>query len=220
MDKLNWTTRECFNAVRALRRSASSEGSCAPLAARARSVIDDMIRRAHEAGYAQAQVQQMTYALVALMDEVVLAQSGSIRDEWSQSPLQLHYFGENTAGEKFFGHLESVRSQPGSVDVLRVYYTCLLLGFQGRYAIRGGGHALSELTEALGRQVTAAYPAPEQLSPYGVPRETSFMRAARDVSWLWVGVGACALSVVLYLGLQVTLKREVARVTSAVTGDV
>ena len=216
MDKLNWTMGECFNAVRALRAAGEpSTADADELASRLRGVICAMTNRAQQAGYSQEQIQQMTYAVVALIDEIALSQPGALRDQWSQRPLQLHYFNENTAGENFFGHLATVRAQPASADVLRVYYTCLLLGFRGGYAVRGAGAELSSLMEELSRQVAAAYPVPELLSPYGLPVETPFFKVGRAIPWSWVGVAACVLSVLLYLGLQVSLKREVTELARA-----
>ena len=62
---------------------------------------------------------------------------GGIRDVWMSNPLQLHYFNENLAGEGFFYRLERILADPRRVEALRVYYLCLLFGFQGKYAVRG-----------------------------------------------------------------------------------
>jgi len=68
---------------------------------------------------------------------------------WSQMPLQLQLFGEQMAGEKFFQYVQMLLSRRDSVeavDVLEVYYLCLLLGYTGRY----GSQEAGRFTDAFG----------------------------------------------------------------------
>ncbi|MCV4615579.1 DotU family type IV/VI secretion system protein, partial [Escherichia coli] len=59
-----------------------------------------------------------------------------LKIEWEKNPLQLEYFGEQLAGNKFFEKLESMLSQiEVTQDAVEVYYYCMLLGFKGRYAV-------------------------------------------------------------------------------------
>ena len=97
-----------------------------------------MLMNARQAQYEEIDVVDMAYAVVALADEIALHKGGSIRDFWMQRPLQLHYFNENLAGEGFFHRLNAVLSDPSRNDILRVYYVCLLMGFQvGTSRVRG-----------------------------------------------------------------------------------
>lgn len=139
MERINEVTKDCFNALIQFRAldSASAVSPQMPYQ-RLCGFIDQMLANARQAGYEEVDVIDMTYAIVALADEMALHKSGAIRDFWMQRPLQLHYFNENLAGEGFFHRLNAVMSDPRRHDILRVYYVCLLLGFQGQYAIRGG----------------------------------------------------------------------------------
>lgn len=139
MERINEVTKDCFNALIQF-RALDAASAVSPQMPYQRLVgfIDQMIANARQAGYEDIDVTDMAYAMVALADELALHKGGAIRDFWMQRPLQLHYFNENLAGEGFFNRLNAVMSDPGRVEILRVYYLCLLLGFQGQYAIRGG----------------------------------------------------------------------------------
>jgi type VI secretion system protein ImpK len=139
MERINEVTKDCFNALIQF-RSLDAASAVSPQLPYQRlcGFIDQMLMNARQGGYEEMDVVDMAYAVVALADEIALHKGGSIRDFWMQRPLQLHYFNENLAGEGFYHRLNAVMSDPNRVDVLRVYYTCLLFGFQGQFAIRGG----------------------------------------------------------------------------------
>jgi len=143
MDQINEVTRDCFNALVQFRSlDAASMASPELPYKHLRELIDRMQVSARQEGYEKRDIDDMVYAVVALADELALHKAGAIRDFWMQRPLQLHYFSENLAGEGFFDRLNALMTEPDRVDVLRVYYTCLLFGFQGRCAVRGGEHEL------------------------------------------------------------------------------
>jgi type VI secretion system protein ImpK len=139
MERINEVTKDCFNALIQF-RSLDAASAVSPQLPYQRlcGFIDQMLSNARQSGYEELDVIDMAYAVVALADEIALHKGGSIRDFWMQRPLQLHYFNENLAGEGFYHRLNAVMSDPNRVEILRVYYTCLLFGFQGQYAIRGG----------------------------------------------------------------------------------
>ncbi|MFO7561427.1 MAG: DotU family type IV/VI secretion system protein [Enhygromyxa sp.] len=139
MERINEVTKDCFNALIQF-RSLDAASAVSPQLPYQRlcGFIDQMLTNARQAGYEELDVVDMAYAVVALADEIALHKGGAIRDFWMQRPLQLHYFNENLAGEGFFHRLNAVMSDPNRNEILRVYYTCLLFGFQGQFAIRGG----------------------------------------------------------------------------------
>ncbi|WP_293766831.1 type IVB secretion system protein IcmH/DotU [uncultured Aquitalea sp.] len=98
-------------------------------------------------------VNHAKYAFCALMDEIILSSEFSLRDEWERMPLQLRLFGEHLAGEGFFNRLEQLRLDPAkNIEALEVFYTCLLLGFQGKYLLEGQ-EKLGYLTHKLGQEI-------------------------------------------------------------------
>ncbi|KMN35524.1 MULTISPECIES: type IVB secretion system protein IcmH/DotU [Chromobacterium] len=110
-------------------------------------------RNARNFGKDQNAINHSKYAFCALMDEIILSSEFDIRDEWERMPLQLRLFGEHLAGEGFFNRLEQLRLEPAThIEPLEVFYTCLLLGFQGKYLLEGQ-EKLGYLTHKLGQEI-------------------------------------------------------------------
>jgi type VI secretion system protein ImpK len=74
------------------------------------------------------------YALVYWTDEILINSTWSHALEWRDHILEWEYFRERLAGEEFF---EKARQAEGltRTDALEVYFLCVALGFQGKYAI-------------------------------------------------------------------------------------
>lgn len=214
MERINEVTKDCFNALIQLRAldSASAVSPQLPYQ-RLMGFIDQLLQKARAARFEEIDVVDMTYAIVALADEVALHKTGAVRDFWLQRPLQLHYFNENLAGEGFFARLAAVMSDPKRIDVLRVYYTCLLLGFQGQYAIRGGELQL----DATIQQVKRALAKELKEEPLSVnpnrPREDDNRREGLPIVWI-------ALFFLLFsLGLLIVLRIGLNRQTGGVINE-
>ncbi len=137
MDRVNEVTKEVFNALAQIRRADDrSQPMPEMLYQRMRSFIDRAMRRAGELGFTQQDIQDIGYALVGLTDELVMSKGGELRDYWLPRSLQLQLFNTNVAGEGFFNNLQNLRHDPSRMEVLKVYYLCLLFGFQGQYRAR------------------------------------------------------------------------------------
>src|SRR5215471_11222074 len=196
MKKITELTKDCFNAINQLREAQA--GVAPPpelLHQRLRAFVDELLERGPREGYQERDVKDMAYALVALADEMALAMSENVRRYWMANLLQLRYFNENVAGEGFFSRLESMRRDPRRIEVLEVYYLCLLFGFQGKYAIRGGEIEILNLIDALRGELAQALDVPDELSPSS-ERPDDFIRKSRGrMPFLWVAIGALALAV-------------------------
>lgn len=132
------------------------------------------------------------YAFCALMDETILSSEFSIREDWERAPLQLRLFGEHLAGERFFDKLETLRLDPvANVEVLEVFYTCLLLGFQGKYLLEGS-EKLNYLTSRIGQEITHARGGRSEFAPnWKLPQR--FQHYVRNELPLWLYFGLLAL---------------------------
>ncbi len=215
MDRVTEITRDCFNAIAQLR--AADAASLPPpqqLHARLRRFVDDLLRRAGEAGLGREEASDVAYPVVALADEVMLTKDDDvIRTFWNAQPLQFQYFGENVAGEEFFHRLERARRDPRRGDTLRAHYLALAFGFQGRYRVRGGDLELLGLLEAVGREVLRGGDHDrETLSPHGEGKGERAAGKASNALMLWIAAGLLAASLALYVGLRISL--------GASTGDV
>jgi len=137
------------------------------------------------------------YAFCALFDETVLSMGGDeLAERWSGAPLQLQYFGEHLAGEGFFQHLDRLRTDPQqNLEILDVYYACLLQGFKGRYLIEGT-ELLDLLANRLRQEILLVKGGEAPFAPHARPpkRTAEFIRKSLP---LWVYFSAFALVAVL-----------------------
>ncbi len=102
--------------------------------------------------------EDVKYALVALADELAIHSDWDHREMWRQRLLELEYFNTSFAGAEFFDRLTRIWKRVGVtqdpnlrevlVGVLEVYYTCLRLGFQGRFR-NARGSELQTTTQSL-----------------------------------------------------------------------
>jgi type VI secretion system protein ImpK len=207
MDRINWVTSECFQAIAQLSRAHASSSEPALVYERMRAFLDAAHRRGVEAGYAETELRQLGYALTALADEVAMAHDGPLRAHWSKQSLQLARFGDNVAGERFFEELEQARQVP-RLDVVRTYYLCLLFGFRGRYGVRGGEAGLAELLDGVRAQLARSLATPELLSPDGARPGEGFVEVSRKLPWPVLALAALALSGVVHLGCRVALREQ------------
>ena len=114
-----------------------------------------MTRRAEELRIGSADVGETQYALAAYLDEVIRMSSWQDRDRWSTNPLQKMLFQESNAGVNFFLHLDALRGDSRAVarDVMKVYYLCIMLGFEGQYHM-GRDAELENLVKYLRRDLS------------------------------------------------------------------
>jgi type VI secretion system protein ImpK len=221
MDRITEVTRECFDALIQLRRlEPTSLPPPEALFERLRSSVDALYTRAARDGFGREEANDVAYAVVALADEVALGRSESYREFWAGRSLQLHYFHENVAGEEFFTRLEALRRDPRRREILQAYYVALLLGFQGRYQVRGGEVELLRLVEEVQRELERGrtFDA-ETLSPHGERPEDSGPASRGPGPWLRIGAGVLVAVVLayaaMYAGISASAGRVVERVAAA-----
>jgi type VI secretion system protein ImpK len=128
-------------------------------------MLQDLERRGKRQGHPDEDVKATRYALCALIDETILNSQWPFKDQWSDKPLQLEYFGEHMAGERFFDLLERIRQKAArKVDLLEVFCLTLIFGFQGKYKLRGGNE-LKELIAELVAEIGTHRGGRPSLSP-------------------------------------------------------
>jgi type VI secretion system protein ImpK len=210
MDTVDEVTSECFNALIQLREHEGPVASPDLIHQRLSGFVDGVKSRAREHGLADRDAQDMLYAIVALADEIALSKPEPLRGAWVVHPLQMQYFNENLAGEGFFERLEAIRRDRRRVDVLRVYYLCLLFGFQGRYAVRGGELELMRIVDSVRADIEAGMEIPDDLSPNGEPPDEPMVQHGGRNPFLWVSLGIFAIAIAVFVGLKVSLDGKAA----------
>jgi type VI secretion system protein ImpK len=206
-------TGECFGAIARMRELDGPVPSPETVHARMRGFFEALKDRARTHGIPDKDTQDIIYALVALADEVAINTPEPLRSYWMNQPLQLHYFGENVAGEGFFVRLQSLLSDGRRVEVMRVYHLCLLFGFQGKYGFPGGDADLVRITEGVRNQLERHLEVPETLAPAGEPPDEPAVRRASSNFLLWVSLGVFALALAVFVGLRISFDQQVADVT-------
>jgi type VI secretion system protein ImpK len=208
VERVYEVTKDCFNALVQI-RSVGDHAFVAPemLHQRLRGFVDDLFRRAQQAGLRDRDVHDIAYAIVALADEIAMRKSGGIRDVWLSQPLQLHYFNENLAGEGFFYRLEQILADPSRAETLHVYYWCLMFGFQGKFAMRGGELELAavqrRVQDALGQVMR-----PEALSKRHMRPRERVTRRAQGYLTVWIGLFLVLFSLALIIVLKLALDKQ------------
>jgi type VI secretion system protein ImpK len=217
MEPVNEATAECFNALIQLRELDGPLASPDLVHSRLCGYIDGLFTKARQLNIPERDAQDIAYALVALADEIAFTKPEPLRGFWMSRPLQLQYFNENVAGEGFFQRLQGLRGTGGRANVVRVYYQCLLFGFQGKYSMRGGDLELMRVIESVRNEIERSVDIPDGLSPAGEPPDEPLVRSSQRNPFLWVSLGIFAIAIAVFIGLRISLDRQVAGVADQTT---
>jgi len=189
-----------------LLRSGTTPQSASAFNQRVDAFLSQFERHAANFGKPVSAIQDCKYAFCALLDEIILNSEFQIRDDWERNPLQLRLFGEHLAGEGFFQRLENLRQDPQkNIEAIEVFYTCLILGFQGRYLLEGEDK-LGYLTARIGQEITSIRGGKPDFAPHWKPG-FRFQEFVRHELPLWVFYALLALvALVLFLAFTFLLK--------------
>ncbi len=170
--------------------------------------LADVDRNAKGLGIAADDVTAAKYAFCSAVDEIILRSSYEVREAWETRPLQLRVFGDQLAGEHFFHRLEDLRARGVQhVEALEVFHMCLLLGFQGRYAL-DGRDKLDYLIARLGDEIARMRGRTRGFAPHAERPDQVANRLRSDLS-LWVMAAVFALvGLGGYLGFRTVLTGE------------
>ena len=167
--------------------------------------LGDVDRNAKAIGVAAEDVTAAKYAFCSAVDEIILRSNYEVREAWETRPLQLRVFGDQLAGEHFFHRLEDLRAK-GAVHLqaLEVFHMCLLLGFQGRYAL-DGQDKLNYLTARLGDEISRMRGKNRGFAPHADRPDQITNKLRSDLS-LWVLTAVFALTALTaYAGFRTSL---------------
>ncbi|MEJ2042075.1 MAG: type IVB secretion system protein IcmH/DotU [Reinekea sp.] len=128
-------------------------------------------RRCFECQVQPEHIRDIKYAMSAFADEVVLNSSWEKKYHWMSKPLAIEFFGDSSIGQSFFARLDVLREDLDvNFDIVQLYFSVLVLGFQGRYRLTGYEQLQaymstlrSEIEKKSGKinRVLADYAAPE-----------------------------------------------------------
>ncbi len=211
MDRVNEVTRDVLSTVGQLRSvEEMALGDPSALQGQLRSLITDAMRQAATLGFAQHDVQDIGYALTALVDEVIMLKGGHLRDYWAAHMLQLELFNEATAGQGLFDRVQVLLTDPSRIEVLQIYYLVLLFGFQGKYRVRGGEIELADVTDRVRDSIRRTGTRKETLlSPHGDRPDSRAEGIKSNRSLIWAALGVLGLAFLIYVGMAWSLSSKV-----------
>lgn len=152
------------------------------------------------------------YALCATIDETVLNTPWGSNSLWSNQSMLSTFHQETSGGEKFFLILDRIRQQPAqNLELLELMFTCLSLGFEGKYRIIPNGHSQVEaLRDGLYQVIRGCRGDYEHnLSPRwaGIQIKTTLLRQVP----IWViAAFTAAVMLTIYAGFNYMLYQEMA----------
>ncbi len=166
------------------------------------SMLSDFEKRAERYRFNHKIIQVSKFALASFIDETVLTNNFPLKDEWEKFPLQLEYFGEQLAGNKFFDKLESMLKQiDATADAVEVFYMCMLLGFKGRYAIYEHEKLLAIMQTTANALVKAGKIKAVELAPHWLSTDQPKPPEKRGMP-VWAKIAAVSglgLALIVYL---------------------
>ena len=174
---------------------------------RMKQALREIESTAARRGYSAEDVQEANFAVVAFLDETVLTVD-ACAPQWGANSLGQELFGQRSAGELFFKRLETLRANRDSqslAEVLEVYYLCLLLGYEGKFA--GGSKAeLQLLMTNLRERMERIFGRSPEFSPDGAlpdePAPTAPAADPLDQQVKLFALAALALAILCFAGFS------------------
>lgn len=181
-------------------RQTSEYGDLDVLRQRICELLNKIERDAKEAGIDYEDIHMVIFALIAFLDETIIASNWSQKPDWLAKPLQLEFFNRFDAGEEFFVRLENLRQRPQYYSsVLEVYYLCLTLGFKGKYQLQDReklhrviGDIYTVLKQVKGKS-------PDILSPHGQRKDEIIEVVKKEIPVWVIVVSAFAIGFFFYI---------------------
>ncbi|MBL8742848.1 MAG: DotU family type IV/VI secretion system protein, partial [Myxococcales bacterium] len=127
-------------------------------------LFETMMQNGREQRIPEQDMIDAKFALAAFADEIIYHSTWPGKTQWLSNPLQLQFFGINTAGDGFFVNLDNLHGARGRNHVAQIYFLCLALGFQGKYRLRNQ-EGLQQVVEGLGNYVAVQEGGGEILAP-------------------------------------------------------
>jgi type VI secretion system protein ImpK len=175
-------------------------------------LLEEMEQQGKKFKYSDRQIKAAKFALAAFVDETLLSNEFSFREEWEKFPLQLEYFDEHLAGHTFFTRLEELLKHVDTeADVVEVYYLCLLLGFNGKYKMGEEGQLAGIISDTANHLRRVGRLGENELSVHWLATDQPEPRRDPGLpGWAKIGAAACLVLVLFfYLILQLLLSNNI-----------
>ncbi len=191
----------CSNVLSLILQLRNSRDLPAPdiLQRRVLGLFDQMMERGREERIPEQDMIDAKFALAAFADEVIYHSTWPGKTQWLSNPLQLQFFGLNTAGDGFFVNLDNLHGARGRNHVAQIYFLCLALGFQGKYRLRNQ-EGLAQVVEGLGNYVAVSEGGGDVLAPNAERKDAGGGAVRRELPLVLLALvffGLAVLAVVI-----------------------
>jgi len=196
----------CSNVLSTILQIRNSRDLPAPdiLQRRVLGLFEDMMKEGRERRIPEQDMIDAKFALAAFVDEVIYHSTWPGKTQWLSNPLQLQFFGINTAGDGFFVNLDNLHGQRGRNHVAQIYFLCLALGFQGKYRLRNQ-EGLQQVVEGLGNYVAVQETGGDQLAPNAERKDAGSGVVRRELPFVGIAVGILIVAIVIVLVLKLLI---------------
>ncbi|WP_337164788.1 type VI protein secretion system protein VasF [Vibrio fluvialis] len=156
-----------------------------------------------EQGFEHAILMAYRYILCAFLDEAVMGTEWGASSVWAEHSMLSRFHNETWGGEKVFTILSRLEGEPKRYQALLEFiYQCLVLGFEGKYRVMGGGQLEREKVIARLHGVLASL---EEEEPQDLTRATDHVvrakyKLSRQLPIWSIFAGFALLWVGLFLG--------------------
>lgn len=163
---------------------------------------------ANHANLDQDIIQKARYVLCTTIDEAVFHTPWGRQSGWAEHSLLSNFHGEVSGGQRFFQLLqEAGRNPKHNLYLLELMYTCLSLGFQGRYRLESDGkEKITQIRSWLANLIRSNKPTVvQQLSPHwrGIDNRATGLIQAIPL-WVFFSI-ASVLLLLLFMALLFSL---------------
>ena len=166
-----------------------------------KNLIQDLKTKLAELGCKEADIEEVSYAQCALLDEVALRTlKGNDREVWERNPMQVCFFQSYNAGDILCDRIESLckNHKDASPLVAETYLSVINLGFRGRYVL--DEDALHTAQEQL-KKITPAFPSnavSEDGKLFYIDQKGTPLKKAFSLRPAWLLVGSIVVATVAY----------------------
>ena len=213
--QMYWVCSDVLSLILQLRNSRDLP---APdiLQRRVLGLFDTMMQNGKEARIPEQDMIDAKFALAAFADEIIYHSTWPGKTQWLSNPLQLQFFGLNTAGDGFFTNLDSLYGQRNRAHVAQIYFLCLGPRLPGEISFapaggsaRGGGRR-RKLRGALGVvAVTCCPPTPSARTAAGGA-------VRRELPFLAIALGTLVVAVIIVLILYLVISYQASDVADMI----
>jgi len=121
----------------------------------------------------------------------------------------------NQATSECFNALTQLRELDGPIGSPDMIHN-RLIGFQGKFAMRGGEIELLRIIDSLRPEIDRHIEVPDSLSPAGEAPDEPLVRSSQRNPFLWVALGVFAVAIAVFISLRISIDHQVTQIQDRV----